>query len=78
MSAFFENINKDSLINSLISAGHKDARPINDFNKLEDFILKNLSKDDVLIFLGAGDITSKAKIFTNSLKNNELKYVRNF
>ncbi len=63
-----ENINKESLIKSLIAAGHKDARPIENFNCLKIFINENLSTDDVLIFLGAGDITNRAKEFINSLE----------
>ena len=62
-----ENINKENLIKSLIAAGHKDIRPFDSVIMLKEFIFKNLSIGDVIIFLGAGDITLTAKNFVNSI-----------
>ena len=56
------DMSKEILINSLISAGHKDPRPYE--SKELNFLIKNkLEKGDILVFLGAGDITNKAKFF---------------
>ena len=61
-----EGYSKDTLISSLISAGHKDARPYEE--KALEQIIKNLLKEgDIVIFLGAGDITIKAKKFVNQI-----------
>ncbi len=62
-----ENINKENLIKSLIAAGHKDIRPFDSVIMLKEFIFKNLSIGDVIIFLGAGDITLTAKKFVSSI-----------
>jgi len=59
-----EGMSKEILINSLISAGHKDARPY-DSKELKKIVENNLQEGDILVFLGAGDITKKAKIFVN-------------
>ena len=58
-----KNINKENLIKSLISAGHKDVRKYNGLQNLHDFLSENLHQGDVLIFLGAGDITNHARNF---------------
>ena len=60
-----ENISKDNLIKSLVAAGHKDVRSFKDNRTLKSFISKNMASGDVLIFLGAGDITLIAKEFVN-------------
>ena len=60
-----ENINKESLINSLISAGHKDVREYN-ANHLKKIISSMCRKGDIVVFLGAGDITTKAKSFVKN------------
>ncbi len=54
-----------TLINALISGGHKDVRAFDD--KELKFLIENKLKDgDIVVFLGAGDISSKAKIFVES------------
>jgi len=59
------DIGKDDLISSLISAGHRDVRPFNQLDlKLE--INNSLKEGDVVVFLGAGDISSQAKNFTTT------------
>jgi len=57
------DINKENLIKSLISAGHKDVREYQGKENLRNYIKKNLLQGDVVIFLGAGDITVTAKEF---------------
>ena len=62
-----EDINKESLISALIAGGHKDAREFENLEKLQIFLEDNLGEGDVIIFLGAGDITQYAKNFSNLL-----------
>ena len=56
----------DSLINALTSAGHKDVRAYNDV-ELKNLIEKKLNIGDIVVFLGAGDISSKAKLFVEKM-----------
>ena len=58
-----EGINKETLISALIAGGHKDAREFKNLDKLKGFVIENLNDGDVIIFLGAGDITQYAKDF---------------
>ena len=60
-----KNINKYSLLKSLVSAGHKDVREHESFEDLRSLILEDLSEGDLVIFLGAGDITNYAKDFVS-------------
>ena len=57
-----EDMSKEILINSLVSAGHKDPRPY-ESKELKKLIQNQLQEGDILVFLGAGDITNKAKLF---------------
>ena len=59
-----EDMSNEILINSLISAGHKDPRSY-DSKELKRIVENNLQEGDILVFLGAGDITNKAKLFVN-------------
>ena len=51
-----------TLINALTSAGHKDVRAFND-KELKYLIENELKNGDIVVFLGAGDISSKARLF---------------
>ena len=66
-----DGINKETLISALIACGHRDAKEFEGLDKLKFFIKKNLEKGDVIIFLGAGDITHYAKEFSILLKDEE-------
>ena len=66
-----EDINKENLISALISGGHKDARDFENLEKLETFVKDNLGEGDLIIFLGAGDITQYARKFSDLLKGVE-------
>ena len=57
-----EDLSKEVLINSLIAAGHKDPRKY-DSIELKNLIKNKLYEGDILVFLGAGDITTKARVF---------------
>mgnify|MGYP001183168171 FL=1 len=56
------DLTNHSLINALIAAGHKDVRTFED-KELKQLIEKKLEDGDIVVFLGAGDISSKAKLF---------------
>ncbi len=56
------DLTNHSLINALIAAGHKDVRAF-EKEELKNLIEKNLKKGDITVFLGAGDISSQAKLF---------------
>ena len=66
-----KNINKENLIRSLISAGHKDVRSYKGFEDLRNFITAYLLQGDIVIFLGAGDITNHARKFISFI-NQEI------
>tara|TARA_B100001121_G_scaffold281246_2_gene273799 strand:+ start:513 stop:1904 length:1392 start_codon:yes stop_codon:yes gene_type:complete len=57
-----------TLINALISGGHKDVRAFND-KELKFLIENKLKNGDIVVFLGAGDISSKARIFVEKTLN---------
>ena len=66
-----EDINKENLISALTAGGHKDARDFENLENLENFVKDNLDEGDVIIFLGAGDITQYARKFSDLLKGVE-------
>ena len=68
-----DGINKEALISALIAGGHKDTKEFESLNKLKLFVKKNLEEGDIIIFLGAGDITHYAKKFSILLEE-EVKY----
>ena len=70
-----EGINRDTLIASLIAGGHKDARDFESLDKLKEFVIDTLYDGDVVIFMGAGDITQYARKFAKLLQENERNYV---
>ena len=54
-------INKNKIINSILSAGHKDVRGLDNFNDLL-LMLENITNTgDFVIFLGAGSISRNAR-----------------
>ena len=55
-----------SLINALIAAGHKDVRVFED-EELKKLIENKLEKGDIVVFLGAGDISARAKLFVKEI-----------
>ncbi len=59
------DLTKDSLINALISAGHKDVRAFSE-QDLKRLIEEKLNFGDIVVFLGAGDISSKARLFVEN------------
>ena len=60
------DLTNHTLINALISAGHKDVRSFND-QELKFLLENKLNKGDIVVFLGAGDISLKAKAFVEKM-----------
>ena len=60
------DLTNDSLINALIAAGHKDVRVYNEI-ELKSIIEIKLNVGDIVVFLGAGDISSKARSFVEKI-----------
>ena len=60
------DLTNDSLINALIAAGHKDVRVYNEV-ELKSIIEIKLNVGDIVVFLGAGDISSKARSFVEKI-----------
>ncbi len=65
-------ITETQLIASLVASGHKDVRKYKNLEDLRDFLEKNLEEGDLVIFLGAGDITHHAKSFTKLLNESSV------
>ncbi len=63
-----KELTKEHLISALIAAGHKDVRKYEDLEQLKFFLEKKLNEGDIVIFLGAGDITQYARKFSDLLK----------
>ena len=62
------DLTNHTLINALISGGHKDVRAFND-KELKFLIENKLKNGDIVVFLGAGDISSKARTFVEKTLN---------
>ena len=54
-----------------MSSGHKDVRKYINLENLKEFLEKNLDEGDLIIFLGAGDITQYAKNFSDFLSEGK-------
>ena len=65
-------ITETHLIASLVASGHKDVRKYKNLEDLRDFLEKNLEEGDLVIFLGAGDITHYARSFTKLLNESNV------
>ncbi|MFZ2029092.1 MAG: UDP-N-acetylmuramate--L-alanine ligase [Vitreimonas sp.] len=55
-----DGVNADALVISLKSHGHRDARRIGSLDSLPDFIRADAKPGDIVVCLGAGDITAYA------------------
>ncbi len=55
-----EGINKEALIEGLIKHGHKNVQSVHERTELTSIIKKETSHDDIVIFLGAGNISDWA------------------
>ncbi len=63
------NITQNTIVNSIVSAGHKDVRILENFNNFSVVLKKLISVGDYIMFLGAGTISKNARVIVNELKN---------
>ena len=66
-----EGISDEHLISALVASGHKDVRKYKNLDNLQEFLVNNLGEGDLIIFLGAGDITQHARNFSDLLKRGK-------
>lgn len=66
-----EGINSSALCEGLRSRGHKTARTIADRSKIADEIARDLEPGDILITLGAGDVTRMGPEILDALRRKE-------
>ena len=60
-------ISKNKIINSIISSGHKDVRPLSSFDNFLN--LTDITKSgDYVIFMGAGNISKNARKMMEKIK----------
>ncbi|MBF96850.1 MAG: UDP-N-acetylmuramate--L-alanine ligase [Alphaproteobacteria bacterium MarineAlpha9_Bin4] len=62
-----KELTTENLISALVASGHKDVRKYEDLKQLKTFLEEHLKEGDVIIFLGAGNITQYAKNFSDLL-----------
>jgi UDP-N-acetylmuramate--alanine ligase len=62
-----EGINADTLAASLKSHGHRDARKLASLDALADFVRAEAKAGDIVVCLGAGDITAYANALPGKL-----------
>ena len=55
-----DNINSENLTKNIITSGHKNASYQKNFQDLKSTLLKTVKSEDIVIFMGAGDITKWA------------------
>jgi UDP-N-acetylmuramate--alanine ligase len=65
-----DGINSDALVMSLKSHGHRDARRISNLDSLADFVRAEARPGDIVVCLGAGDITQFANALPGRLAAN--------
>lgn len=64
-----DGINKDTLVKGIKESGHKNVFAVDNAAQLSSLISEIAKPNDMVIFLGAGDITTMAYDFPNQLKN---------
>ncbi|MGR4000761.1 MAG: UDP-N-acetylmuramate--L-alanine ligase [Alphaproteobacteria bacterium] len=62
-----EGVNHHTLVNKLKRHGHRRAKAVSDINELSQQLATELSPEDCVVFLGAGDITKWAEDIPNIL-----------
>lgn len=63
-----ENVDSRALLERIHAAGHKDASYIDSFGGICAFLEKELTKNDVAVFLSAGNLTRTAHDFAAQLE----------
>ena len=62
-------VNRDALVDGLRAHGHRDARPLEDPDALADIVLEIASSGDMVVCLGAGNITAWAQALPAQLEH---------
>jgi len=62
-----DGVNADALVISLKSHGHRDARRIASLDNLPEFVRAEAKPGDIVVCLGAGDITAYANALPGKL-----------
>ena len=65
--AQIDGVSADALVISLKSHGHRDARRIASLDSLPDFVRAEARPGDIVVCLGAGDITAYANALPGKL-----------
>ena len=63
-----DDVNADALAISLKSHGHRDARRIANLDNLPEFVRAEAKPGDIVVCLGAGDITAYANALPGKLE----------
>jgi UDP-N-acetylmuramate--alanine ligase len=61
-------IDADHLVASIVDHGHRDARKLGNLDDLPAFVRKEARAGDIVVCLGAGDITAHANALPEKLK----------
>ena len=62
-----DGINAETLVKAIKASGHKGASKLASFDDLPAFVRKAASAGDVVVCLGAGDITTHANALLRAL-----------
>jgi UDP-N-acetylmuramate--alanine ligase len=66
--AAIEGINKEYMANGITTCGHRDVTVASSFDEIPALIAGKVKQGDLVIFLGAGNISSAAYKMVNKLK----------
>ena len=62
-----DGINSEVLANDIVMNGHPNAIYLDDFSKVKNQIKKIMKRNDTIIFMGAGSISSYCNIFAEEM-----------
>jgi UDP-N-acetylmuramate--alanine ligase len=65
-----EEVTGELIADAARDFGHKDVHYVSDKAEIPDYVMKILEPGDMIIFMGAGDITKICNEFVEKLKNN--------
>ena len=69
-----EGVNRDALVEGLERHGHRAVLPLDDSSSLVNIIDSQTQSGDMVVFLGAGDITRWANELPDQLMTAQAKY----
>lgn len=68
-----EGINRDALVEGILASGHSNALPISSPESLPDLIRKICNVGDMVVFLGAGTVTTWANDLPQRMRQSKHK-----